>query len=79
MKLVFNSTGKLNGTGADAASAYEDDVHFAVADSVSGVSELWRYSYDWETSEVVVAYPGMTDPEAMVQLEADAAAEPSDG
>lgn len=73
MKLAFNEDGKLVCTG-DAALDYEVD-GFTVTDSVDGVNEIWRYSYDVENSTVVVAYAGMTDAEALAQLETDAAAE----
>jgi hypothetical protein len=75
MKLVFNNEGVLVATGADAASAYSADEICTVADSVSGVLEMWRYSYDADTSSVVVRYADMTDAEALAQLEIDAAAE----
>ena len=75
MKLVFNNEGVLMATGADAASAYSADENCTVADSVSGVLEMWRYSYDADTSSVVVRYADMTDAEALAQLEIDAAAE----
>lgn len=75
MKLIFGSAGNLIATGDDNAASYEGITGFRIADSVDGVSELWRYSYDIEGDALVVAYPGMTDEDAMAQLEADAAAE----
>lgn len=74
MKLAFNEEGKLVCTG-DAALDYEIDDSFTVTDSVDGVNEMWRYSYDVENSAIVVAYADMTDAEALAQLEIDAAAE----
>ena len=75
MKMVFSIYGNLIGTGDANASDYAKDENAVVLDSVDGVNELWRYSYDADTSSLVIKYEGMTDEEALAQLEADAAAE----
>jgi len=75
MKLIFQDDGKLIASGADAYASYQSDDDKFFGDSTSGVTEMWRYSYDVENGAVVVAYPTMTDAEALAQLEIDAAAE----
>ena len=77
MKMVFSIYGNLIGRGDTAASDYASDENAVVVDSVDGVDEIWRYSYDADTSSLVIKYEGMTDEEALAQLEADAAAEAS--
>lgn len=75
MKLVFSIYGNLIGAGEQAATDYANVPETVVVDSTTGVDEMWRYSYDADAAEVVIRYPGMTDAEALAQLEIDAAAE----
>ena len=75
MKLIFQDDGKLIASGAEAYASYQNDDGKFFGDSTSGINEMWRYSYDVENGAVVVAYPDMTDAEALAQLEIDAAAE----
>jgi len=75
MKLVFNEEGILLGTGTETHNQYKNDENKFFGESISGIKEVWRYSYDVEKKEVVCAYPTLSDEEALEQLVKDQAAE----